>query len=87
MKKILWEYRNAWQYSFWGWLNPIWHSNFWYNMIFSYNGWYVANPREGKPYHKGWKGKLNYSFHWYGVTWLLCKLKGYKVGNFSERIF
>ncbi len=74
--KILWEYINAYQYSFFGWLNFKWHKNFWYSMIYSNNGYLII--KNGNTYHIGWKGKLNNYFSQSKIKKYLCKRKGWK---------
>lgn len=72
IKKEIWNYRNAWPYSFWGWLNPKCHKHFWFNMIYSQNGHHV----KGKPVN--WKGYLNDFIRDIGLKRYLCKKRGWK---------
>ena len=44
MKRIIgiinrwrWEYRNHWDHTFFGWLNPEYHKVLWYNIRYSSN--------------------------------------------------
>jgi len=67
IKAVIWNYRNAYEYSFCGWLNIKWHQNWWYQLMFSKNG---------KAY--GWKGYLNRFFYTSGISKYLGKKRGYK---------
>lgn len=66
LKEFIWEYNNTWEYSFFGFLNFKWYKNFWYQIIYSRNG------------YSGWKKLLNDFCYLLGISRYLCKRKGWK---------